>query len=112
MTCQCRSMSRTLAASSTQRLVNQAQGHSGSNQKSTRAVVGALWTASVIVGVLLASPGPRDRAALLPSQSGSDPACSLHGWTAETLSCRRGKLAGVAATNLTRTDAAAPADLL
>ena len=50
MTCQCRSMSRTLAASSTQRLVSQAQGHSGSNQKSTRALVGALCTASVIVG--------------------------------------------------------------
>src|SRR4051812_9882904 len=49
MTCQWMSRSRTLAASSTQRLVSQAQGHSGSNQKSTRAVTGALCTASVIL---------------------------------------------------------------
>src|SRR3954470_6190917 len=48
MTCQCRSRSRTLAASRTHRLGSHAQGHSGSNQKSTRAVVGALCTASVI----------------------------------------------------------------
>src|SRR6476469_2482609 len=53
MTCQCRSMSRTFFASRIQRLVSQAHGQSGSNQKSTRAVVGALCTASVI-GELLA----------------------------------------------------------
>src|SRR3954470_16913127 len=50
MTCQWMSRSRTLAASSTHRLVSHAQGHSGSNQKSTRAVTGALCTASVICG--------------------------------------------------------------
>ena len=80
MTCQCRSMSRTFAASSTQRLVSQAQGHSGSNQKSTRAFVGALCTASVI-GLLLAfvgrpiAPGLAatanpDRGALVPALGG------------------------------------------
>src|SRR3954454_20065522 len=50
ITCQCRSMSRTFAASRTQRLVSQAHGHSGSNQKSTRAFTGAVCTASVMNG--------------------------------------------------------------
>src|SRR5688500_9713919 len=97
MTCQCRSMSRTLAASSTQRLVSQAQGQSGSNQKSTRAVVGALWTASVIVGVLLEVPGPREPALSsfpIRRRPGLFPGVVDGG---NRVSHRRGKLARVAA---------------
>ena len=97
MTCQCRSMSRTLAASSTQRLVSQAQGQSGSNQKSTRAVVGALWTASVIVGVLLEVSGAAREPALssLPIRIGPGlfPGPVDGG---NRVSHRRGKLARVA----------------
>ena len=112
MTCQWRSRSRTLAASSTQRLVSHAQGHSGSNQKSTRAFTGALCTASVIV-----------RYSSRVRRSGEPPAAS----TPEAVPVRlshsvqdarrgrspaRGKLSGVAVPNLTRDDAAARAELL
>src|SRR3954467_13622929 len=65
MTCQCRSMSRTLDASRIQRLVSHAHGHSGSNQKSTRAFVGALCTASVTITCSSESLGPPVAAVLL-----------------------------------------------
>src|SRR4051794_32532056 len=117
MTCQCRSMSRTLSASSTQRLVSQAHGHNGSNQKSTRAFVGALCTASVMVW-LLSVRRPADRAGpAAHCQSRSPPACSRHQWAIgggapQNPSSPHGKLPGVAVPNLTRTDAAARAELL
>ena len=117
MTCQCRSMSRTLAASSTQRLVSQAQGHSGSNQKSTRAFVGALCTASVIGSCSSRSvwPGVARRALLSAVRRGAAvvPAGRLFpGPAGRRSSSPRGKLPGVAVPNLTRIDAAARAELL
>src|SRR5947209_4220088 len=118
MTCQWMSRSRTFAASSTQRLVSQAHGHSGSNQKSTRALTGAVCTASVMLSSLLvrllvlagtAFPGP------CRCQSARRPACSRLGapWGHRRLpSAPRGKLLRVAVPNLTRDDAAARAALL
>src|SRR3954468_14450920 len=114
MTCQCRSMSRTLAASSTQRLVSQAQGHSGSNQKSTRAFTGALCTASVIGAPrsLIGAPGTARVSAA--SKSGRRPVVPDHSarHTGGKPSSAHGKLRYVAAPNLTRDDAAARAALL
>src|SRR3954447_25294202 len=118
ITCQCRSMSRTLAASRTQRLVSQAQGHSGSNQKSTRAVVGALCTASVIDASSACPSDPAGSSGLLlvPIRiaSGLFPsganASLWNTWT--DLSAPHGKLSAVSAPNLTRIDAAARAELL
>src|SRR6185312_13798845 len=115
MTCQWMSRSRTLAASSTQRLVSHAHGHSGSNQKSTRAVVGALCTASVIGGApreIGWRLGPR---VVRPWKVSSANCCSLNDRSGEGLtgsSSARGKLARVAVPNLTRDDAAARAELL
>src|SRR4051794_14990692 len=110
ITCQCRSMSRTLAASRTQRLVSQAHGHSGSNQKSTRAAVGALCTASVM-NRSSESPGPdRLRPCLLKVQVRH--AVRLFPAQRKEPSAPHGKLFRVSAPNLTRTDAAARADLL
>ena len=118
MTCQWMSRSRTFAASSTQRLVSQAHGHSGSNQKSTRAVTGALCTASVM---LVAPPFSRSRAiatgCAARQQAGSDRSCSRPGGASPPGRLRlpaapRGKLTGVAVPNLTRDEAAARAELL
>src|SRR3954452_17172403 len=114
MTCQCRSMSRTLAASSTQRLVSQAHGHSGSNQKSTRAFTGALCTASVIGAPQSLIGAARDRPGVCGRKVRPPSGCSHHSaWhTGGRLSSAHGKLRYVAAPNLTRDDAAARAALL
>src|SRR4051794_13656896 len=117
MTCQWMSRSRTLAASSTQRLVSQAQGHSGSNQKSTRADVGALCTASVIVrcssqkswdgaGRCRHVRGKSRPPTVVPSTIGGSAGGGGHP------SSTHGKLPVVAVPNLTRDDAAARAALL
>src|SRR3954453_18236908 len=122
MTCQCRSMSRTLAASSTQRLVSQAHGHSGSNQKSTRAFTGAVCTASVM------NDAPQEwvrvgavRRRLIRNKLGTAPLIP-HGprrHTGRSAPTRPAEGVGpaweapdVAVPNLTRDDAAARAALL
>src|SRR5829696_2884269 len=113
MTCQCRSMSRTLAASSTQRLVSHAHGHSGSNQKSTRAFVGALCTASVIVWLLRGpSTGRSRRSPWKPIRIGRRLFPRRWFPRGAAVSPPHGKLPCVAVPNLTRTDAAARAELL
>src|SRR4051794_8794816 len=114
MTCQCRSISRTFAASSTQRLVSQAHGHSGSNQKSTRAFTGALCTASVMCHSSLANGAPGG--CPVRPQVGRRGGCSLNRAAVAVdrggVSALRGKLPCVAVPNLTRDDAAARARLL
>src|ERR671913_626517 len=113
MTCQCRSMSRTLAASSTQRLVNHAHGHSGSNQKSTRAFVGALCTASVIVWLLRGlSAGRSRRSPWKQIRIGRGLFPRRRFPRGVGVSSAHGRLPCVAAPNLTRTDATARAELL
>src|SRR4051795_5379425 len=110
MTCQCRSMSRTFCASMIQRLVSQAHGHSGSNQKSTRAVTGAVCTASLILFVLLEWLR-RPEAAGVPARS-QVPELGWHSQRPAPASGRHGKLPCVAVPNLTRAEAAARAELL
>src|SRR3954453_22314146 len=125
MTCQWMSMSRTLAASSTQRLVSQAQGHSGSNQTSTRARVGLVSTASVMgvlaLVVLLRSGAPAGHRSVL-----TVPSRGVTGFIPPRRRVARAPAGGipgdpapaswhapaVAVPNLTRVDAAARADLL
>src|SRR4051794_37528660 len=117
MTCQWMSRSRTFAASRTQRLVSQAHGHRGSNQKSTRAVTGALCTASVMLGaprvhgpqrgpVVLLSAGKPSRAWVVPARRNVV--------VREVSGCprARGKLIRVSVPNLTRDEATARAELL
>src|SRR4051812_32121579 len=122
MTCQCRSMSRTLDASRIQRLVSHAHGHSGSNQKSTRAFVGALCTASVTITCSSESLGPPVAVVLLRTANSRPrrlvprlfPDFAVHTPRDRPRepSSTRGKLPGVAVPNLTRSDAAARAELL
>src|SRR4051795_6225506 len=122
MTCQCRSMSRTLDASRTQRLVSHAHGHSGSNQKSTRAFVGALCTASVTITCSSESLGPPVAVVLLRTANSRPrrlvprlfPDFAVHTPRDRPRepSSTRGKLPGVAVPNLTRSDAAARAEIL
>src|SRR3954454_1520764 len=120
MTCQCRSMSRTFAASSTQRLVSHAHGHSGSNQKSTRAFTGALCTASVMRSAPRVVRVRRRCAGVVPAGAKSGrgavvPAVTRPGRPPDPgrgVSAGRGKLPCVAVPNLTRDDAAARARLL
>src|SRR4051812_30969 len=122
MTCQCRSMSRTLDASRTQRLVSHAHGHSGSNQKSTRAFVGALCTASVTITCSSESLGPPVAVVLLRTANSRPrrlvprlfPDFAVHTPRDRPRepSSTRGKLPGVAVPNLTRSDAAARAKIL
>src|SRR3954463_1710745 len=122
MTCQCRSMSRTLDASRTQRLVSHAHGHSGSNQKSTRAFVGALCTASVTITCSSESLGPPVAVVLLRTANSRPcrlvprlfPDLAVHTPRDRPRepSSTRGKLPGVAVPNLTRSDAAARAEIL
>src|SRR3954452_3199040 len=120
MTCQWMSRSRTFAASSTHRLVSHAHGHSGTNQNSTRAVVGALCTASVM-SLLLARPwgGRIGRSGSVGAKSDRGPLVPMVHPPGQTQRAApdgspsfRDKLAGVAVPNLTRVDAAARADLL
>src|SRR3712207_1849682 len=121
MTCQCRSMSRTFAASRTQRLVSHAHGHSGSNQKSTRACVGALCTASVMRSAPRVVAARRHRTGDVSAgcQAGPHGGCSGAPLGGEGVPVRavgvsgcRGSLPCVAVPTLTRDDAAARARLL
>ena len=114
-------MSRTFSASSTQREVIQAHGHSGSNQKSTRAFSGALCTASVMRSPPSRSPGrlpgllpganPGRLGPVVPGAPHAD--AQVPGIPRRAaLSYRRGRLPGVPVPNLTRDEAAARAELL